>query len=79
MAATSRMSLDDLAEAAEALYGAGWQTPLARDLKVALRTVQRWAAGDVAPPDLRRELAALCRARSRQLAALAARLDVRET
>lgn len=33
----------------QALYGAQWQSPLARDLGVAIRTVQRWAAGEYAP------------------------------
>ena len=28
------------------LYGPRWQTALAGDLKVNIRTVQRWAAGD---------------------------------
>ena len=46
------------------LYGTEWHSPLARDLDVKLRTIQRWAAGDIKPrPDaameIRRELAAL--------------------
>lgn len=36
------MSADDLASAASTVYGEDWQTPLARDTKIALRTVQRW-------------------------------------
>lgn len=37
----------------EALHGERWQSPLARDLGVAVRTVQRWAAGDSPiPPGL---------------------------
>jgi len=40
------MGADLLQRCAEALYGAGWRTPLADDLQVALRTVQRWAAGE---------------------------------
>ena len=39
-----------LAAAGEALYGPRWQTSLARDLDVAVRTVQRWHAGDRAVP-----------------------------
>jgi hypothetical protein len=34
----------------EALYGEHWQSPLARDLAVAVRTMQRWAAGSRAIP-----------------------------
>lgn len=37
-------------EIGEALYGPRWQSDLARALEVSIRTVQRWAAGDVAPP-----------------------------
>jgi transcriptional regulator with XRE-family HTH domain len=33
-----------------ALYGSRWQSELARALGVAIRTVQRWAAGDIEPP-----------------------------
>ena len=33
-----------------ALFGAEWVSPMARELGVALRTVQRWAAGTVAVP-----------------------------
>ena len=39
-----------LAEAGEALYGPRWQSELARDLDVSIRTMQRWAAGDSTPP-----------------------------
>ena len=41
---------DTFAELASALYGERWQAPLARDLNLNLRTVQRWAAG-TEPPD----------------------------
>lgn len=34
-----------LAEVGEALYGPRWQSELARDLDVSIRTMQRWAAG----------------------------------
>jgi len=33
-----------LREAGEALYGARWQSDLARDLRVSDRTVRRWMA-----------------------------------
>lgn len=39
-----------LHEAGEALYGARWQSDLARDLGVSDRTVRRWAAGSFAVP-----------------------------
>ena len=38
-----------IARVGEALYGERWQTPLARDLDVADRTVRRWAAGEDEP------------------------------
>jgi len=41
---------DLLREAGEALYGARWQSDLARDLGVSDRTVRRWAAGSFAVP-----------------------------
>lgn len=42
------MSLDHktFRHAGEALFGPDWQSPLARELDVSLRTVQRWARGD---------------------------------
>jgi hypothetical protein len=35
----------------EAIYGADWQNPLARDLKVDGRTMRFWIAGRRAVPD----------------------------
>lgn len=65
-----------VAEIGEALFGPSWQTPLADVLGVAVRTVQRWAAGDRAPaPGIWRDIAALCRARGRALEAIAAQLE----
>lgn len=62
-------------EAGEALYGALWQSPLARDLNVSVRTMQRWAAGEFAIPDgVWAELAKLCRRRGLELAAIADKL-----
>lgn len=63
-----------LQSAAETIYGPEWQTPLARDLRVALRTVQRWAAGEMQPPDVRAELIVICRQRSKHLRTLAKKL-----
>lgn len=44
------MTPDLLREAGEALFGAQWQSELARGLDVAVRTVQRWASGASAMP-----------------------------
>ena len=38
-----------LARIGVALYGERWQSAIARDLEVNIRTVQRWAAGEVEP------------------------------
>jgi hypothetical protein len=54
-----------------ALYGERWQSPLARDLGVAIRTVQRWEAGDrTVPPGVWPELDRLLGARADEIAAL---------
>lgn len=39
------MTRDELRAAGETLYGQHWQTPLARQLGVAERTVRRWISG----------------------------------
>ena len=44
------MTPDLLRESGEALYGARWQSDLARDLGVSDRTVRRWAVGSFAVP-----------------------------
>jgi hypothetical protein len=41
----------NLRAAGEALYGTRWQSDLARDLEVAIRTVQRWDAGTHPVPE----------------------------
>jgi hypothetical protein len=54
-------SLADLGTVADALYGRRqWQAQLAGDLKTTPRTIGRWFDGTPLP-DLRRELADLCR------------------
>lgn len=64
-----------LREAGEALYGDQWQSALARDLKVADRTVRRWAAGDFGmPPGLCNELIALLLDRAEAIADVKKRL-----
>lgn len=70
-----RMDAAELAEIAEQIYGRDWQSPLAADIGVAARTVQRWAASAMRPPDLRAELAAICRRRARHLDSVAERLE----
>jgi hypothetical protein len=64
-----------LVECGEALYGERWQSPLARDLGVADRTVRRWVAGtsDV-PAGLYVDLLRLTQERAVVLDALAQRL-----
>ena len=61
----------------ESLYGEspGWHEPLAYDLSVDLRTMQRWASGkrDI-PPAIQGELAALCHEAARELGPLAVEL-----
>jgi hypothetical protein len=46
----SELNPPTLQAVGEALYGWRWRSPLARDLDVAVRTVQRWRAGDRAIP-----------------------------
>lgn len=66
---------DDLSRIGIALYGEYWQTPLARYLKVADRTVRRWFAGENAIPDtLPDELVVLCREHAAKLQRLAKQL-----
>lgn len=66
---------DLLREAGEALYGPHWQSPLARDLGMALRTMQRYAAGSrPVPPGLWPELYRLLSARATAIPALMRRM-----
>lgn len=37
--------------AGEALYGTRWKSPLARDLDITKRTMERWAGGEYTIPD----------------------------
>lgn len=62
-----------LRAAGECLHGPRWQTALAEDLGVSLRTVQRWAAGSNAlPADVPGRLRALLEARGVRIARLLA-------
>lgn len=61
-----------LRDAGEALYGARWQTDLARDLGVADRTMRRWASGaDDLPSGVALDLLRLTQERAARLDALA--------
>jgi hypothetical protein len=44
--------MTDFKELCKYLYGGGWQTALARDLSVNLRTVKRWALGEYNVPQV---------------------------
>lgn len=44
------MTLEQFTAAGRALYGERWQTPLAKDLNVADRTIRRWLSGESAIP-----------------------------
>jgi hypothetical protein len=70
------MTPDLLHECGEALYGKQWQSALARDLKVADRTIRRWAVGAFSmPPSLADELRELLNARGIMLAAVQRKLS----
>lgn len=43
------MTPDLLRSVGKAIWGPSWQSEMARSLGVAIRTVQRWAAGDTEP------------------------------
>lgn len=65
------MTPDLLNRVGQALHGAQWQSALARDLNVAVRTMQRWAAGETSiPPKLREDLARLTADRREALGTL---------
>ncbi len=58
-----------------ALYGPQWQSQLARDLGVSIRTMQRWAAGQFSIPDgVWPEISDLCDDRGDDLKIWAKRL-----
>ena len=65
-----------LARIGVALYGERWQSAMARDLEVNIRTVQRWAVGESVPSwAVFAELLALLDERAAELGCVAA--DVR--
>jgi hypothetical protein len=53
-------SLANLVDTGTALYGHGWQTAMARELHVPAQSITAWCDGR-AIPDLRKQLADLCR------------------
>jgi hypothetical protein len=56
--------LAHLRDAADAIYERrGWQDQRAKDLKTTPRDIRRWFKGAEPLPDLRKQLAALCRKR----------------
>lgn len=65
--------------AGEALYGARWQTPLARDLGTTDRNLRYWHTGARASPmDLEIRLIALLRQRGEKLDEIIAQIEQRE-
>jgi len=61
----------------EALFGDVWQTPLAAELNVAIRSVQRWTSGtNPIPDDIIPKFESLCRRRGLDLIDFADRLKV---
>jgi len=67
------MTPDLLRQFGEALFGERWQTPLARDLGVAERTMRYWVAGKFAIPEgAQDDLRRLVRERIAELRRLAA-------
>ena len=62
------MSSRLLMRCGQALYGPRWQSEIARDLKVADRTVRRWVDGSSDVPDgVYLELLSLCTERAADL------------
>lgn len=69
------MTSAELREIGEALYGASWQSDLARGLSVSDRTVRRWAAGTHPIGEgVRADLHRLMLSRANRLLDLATRL-----
>jgi len=70
------MTPETLREAGEALYGALWQSALARDLGINERTMRRWVAGDNAIPEsIRSEILGMVRQRAATLNRIAMSLE----
>lgn len=62
------MTPEQLKEIGNLLYGERWQAPLARDLGVNVRTVARWATGEIVMRyGVERDIVALCKRRINNL------------
>ena len=58
------------------IFGQRWQSDAARHLNVAIRTVQRWSAGEQeVPASVMRELAALTTLRSTSMLIIGSQID----
>ncbi len=69
------MKAKELILIGEALYGARFQTDLARDLSVGDRTMRRWCSGKSEIPDnVQAELAAVVAAKGKKLQKILAEL-----
>jgi DNA-binding transcriptional regulator YiaG len=69
----------ELKAAGEALYGSQWQSDLSREIGKNLRTVQKWAAGDLRPPPILADMIiALLRRRGGDCLSLAATFEQQE-
>lgn len=66
------MTPDTLASIGRALYGARWQSDLARALDVSDRQLRRWVAGATIPPGVADDCRALLSARQAEIAGLLA-------
>lgn len=64
-----------LAEAGVALFGARWQSALAAEVHITARHMRRLVAGYPIPPQILREVLALCRHRNALLANLTLELE----
>ncbi len=68
-------SIDLLREIGEALYGPRWQSELARNLDVSVRSVQRWVAGVPLPAGIWLDCLRLVTERAAALDDIIARLQ----
>ncbi|MEB6639035.1 helix-turn-helix domain-containing protein [Acinetobacter baumannii] len=73
---TPRMTPEELIQAGEILYGAQWQTELARAIDVDPRRVRQWINGErPIPTSLRSEIILLLKEKSRKSVEYADYLD----
>lgn len=69
------MNAAQLVEAGEALFGAHWQTPLSRELRVDIRRMRYWANDACpVPPGVAEEIRTLLVIRARRIVDVATRL-----